>query len=169
VVPDSFIGYFTGAATAAAALIGLLFVAVSLRPETIVGAGASAKARAVAGSAFTALVNSFFVSMFALIPGTNLGYTAAVMALISLYSTFQLHRGLGTGESAKLQLALALAAYLTQLVTGVLLAASPGDQSLVRTIAEVLVASFAAALARAWSLVQGRHIPQAPATQLQKS
>jgi hypothetical protein len=91
------------------------------------------------------------------------------MALVSLYSTFQLHRGLGKGESAKLQLALALAAYLTQLVTGALLAASPGDQSLVRTITEVLVASFAAALVRAWSLVQGRHIPHAPATQPQES
>jgi hypothetical protein len=33
-------------------------------------AGASARAQAVAGSAFTALINSFFVSLIALIPGT---------------------------------------------------------------------------------------------------
>jgi hypothetical protein len=63
VVPDSFTGYFAGAATAAGALIGLLFVAVSLRPEAVLGAGASARAQAVAGSAFTALINSFFVSL----------------------------------------------------------------------------------------------------------
>jgi hypothetical protein len=169
VVPDSFIGYFTGAATAAGALIGLLFVAVSLRPESVLGTGAPAKAQAVAGSAFTALVNSFFVSLIALIPDTNLGYPAAVMALISLFNTFRLHRGLGKGESAVLQLTLALAAYLTQLVTGVLLAASPGHQSLVYTIAYVLVASFAAALGRAWSLMRGSHTAEVPETQLQET
>ena len=154
-VPASFIGYFTGAATAGAALIGLLFVAVSLRPESVRRTGSSARAHAVAGSAFTALVNSFFVSLIALIPGTNLGYTAVIMALISLYSTFRLHRGLGKGESAVMLLVLALAAYLTQLVAGVFLVASPGDQSLMYTIAYVLVAAFAAALGRAWSLLQG--------------
>ena len=168
-VPDSFIGYFTGAATAAAALIGLLFVAVSLRPEAVIGKGASAKAQAVAGSAFTALVNSFFVSLIATIPSTNLGYTAVVMALVSLYSTFRLHRGLGKGESAGAQLTLAVAAYLTQLVAGVFLIDSPGRQSLVYTIAYVVVAAFAAALGRAWSLVQGRHTAQAQETQTQET
>ena len=166
-VPDSFTGYFAGATGAAGALIGLLFVAVSLRPESVLGAGASAKAQAVAGSAFTALINSFFVSLLALIPGNNLGYTAAVMALVSLFSTFRLHRGLGKGELAVRQLTLALAAYLSQFVVGALLAASPGHKSLVYIIAYVLVASFAAALGRAWSLLQGRHTPQVPGTRLQ--
>jgi hypothetical protein len=169
VVPDSFTGYFAGAATAAGALIGLLFVAVSLRPEAVLGAGASAKAQAVAGSAFTALINSFFVSLIALIPKTNLGYTAAVMALVSLYSTFRLHRALGKGELAVRQLTLALAAFLTQFVVGVLLAASPGRQSLVYVIAYLLVASFAAALGRAWSLMQGRDTARGPETELQES
>lgn len=168
-VPDSFTGYFTGAATAAAALIGLLFVAVSLRPESVLGTGAPAKGRAVAGSAFTALVNSFFVSLIALIPGTNLGYTAAVMALISLSGTIRLHRGLGKGGSAAFQLTLALAAYLTQLVVGVILIGSPGTQSLVYTIAYVVVAAFAAALGRAWSLMQGTHTAQAAETPVQET
>jgi hypothetical protein len=169
VVPDSFIGYFTGAATAAAALIGLLFVAVSLRPEAVLGKGAPAKAQAIAGSAFTALVNSFFVSLIALIPGTNIGYTAVIMAVVSLSSTFRLHRGLGKGDSAVSQLALALAAYLSQLVTGVLLIARPGDQALVETIAYVVVAAFAAALGRAWSLMQGTYAARAAETQGQET
>jgi hypothetical protein len=169
VVPDSFIAYFTGAATAAAALIGLLFVAVSLRPESVFGAGAQARAQAVAGSAFTALVNSFFVSMVALVPSANLGYPAVGMALFGLYSTYRLHHGLGKGESAVRQLALALAAYLTQLVAGVFLIADPGRQSLVYTIAYVVVAAFVAALGRAWSLMQGRDTAPAPEAQAQKA
>ena len=62
-VPASFNGYFTAAAAAGGVLIGLLCVAVSLRPETIFGDEASAAGRAQAGSAFTCLVNCFFVSL----------------------------------------------------------------------------------------------------------
>lgn len=166
-VPDSFIAYFTGAATAAGALIGLLFVAVTLRPESVLRAGASTRTQAVAGSAFTALVNAFFVSLIALIPGTNLGYPAAIMALISLHSTIRLHRRLGKGEAATMQLVLALAAFLTQLVTGAFLIAGPDRQSLVYTLAYVVVAAFAAALGRAWSLLQGRHAHQVAQTEPQ--
>jgi hypothetical protein len=57
VVPAEFTGYFTAAAAAAGVLIGLLFVAVSLRSETVFGNGASAAGRAQAGSAFISLSN----------------------------------------------------------------------------------------------------------------
>ena len=161
-VTGDFIGYFAAAGTAAGTLIGLLFVAVSLRPESVLGAGAPPEGRAVAGSAFIALVNSFFVSLIALIPGTNLGYTAVLMALVSLYNTYRLHRTLGYGESTVLLLALSLAAYLTQLVAGILLIASPGLHSMVYTLAYVLVGAFAAALGRAWTLAQGGNAPETP-------
>jgi hypothetical protein len=82
--------------------------------------------------------------------------------------TFRLRRSLGKGESAVSQLTLALAAYLTQFVAGALLIANPGDQSLVDVIAYVVVAAFAAALWRAWSLMQGRHTSQAPETHAQE-
>jgi hypothetical protein len=135
----------------------------------VLGKGAPAKAQAIAGSAFTALVNSFFVSLIALIPGTNLGYTAVIMAVVSLSNTFRLHRGFGKGDSAVSQLALALAAYLSQLVTGVILIARPGDQALVETIAYVVVAAFAAALGRAWSLMRGTYAARAAETQVQET
>jgi hypothetical protein len=83
VVPGYFTGYFAAAATAAA-LIGLLFVAASLRPETPLGRDAPPTAKAMSGSAFIALFNSFFVSFIALIPDTSLGYTAALRRAWSL-------------------------------------------------------------------------------------
>jgi hypothetical protein len=55
VVPDSFDGYFTAAASAAGALIGLLFVAISMRPDAVLGANPSSHARALASSSFTGL------------------------------------------------------------------------------------------------------------------
>jgi hypothetical protein len=51
VVPDSFSGYFTAAASAAGALIGLLFVAISMRPEALLGANQSSRATALAQGA----------------------------------------------------------------------------------------------------------------------
>jgi hypothetical protein len=159
VVPDDFTGYFASAGTAAGALIGLLFVAASLRPETVLGRGAPPAAQAMAGSAFTALINSFFVSLIALIPHTSLGFTAATMALISLYSTWRLHHQLSRHETELLQIVLALVAYLTQLGLGIALALHPHDDSLVYDVAYVLIGSFAVALRRAWSLMQGSHLP----------
>ena len=152
-VPEYFEGYFAATAAGAGALIGLLFVAVSLRPASLLGSAASSNGRAVAGSAFTALVNSFFVSLIALIPFVSLGYTAAGMAGLSLFSTFQMHRELDTAEAGRIQLVTALIAYLGQLVVGVLLAVKPSDATLVVAIAYLLVASFAVALKRAWMLM----------------
>ncbi len=159
-VPDSFTGYFAAAGTAAGALIGLLFVAASLRPETVLGKGAPPAARSVAGSAFTALVNSFFVSLLALIPLTSLGEVATTMALVSLYSTWRLHRELAWHQTAKVQMFLAIAAYVIQLGVGIALTVKPHDQSYVYAVAYVLVASFAVALRRAWSLMQGQASPE---------
>jgi hypothetical protein len=162
VIPADFTGYFAAAATAAGALIGLLFVAISLRPESILGDQAAPVGRAMSGSAFTALSNSFFVSLIALIPQASLGIEAAVLALLSLYNTIRLHRGLARPEAALHLLVLSLAAYLGQLVVGILLIISPHDASLVYDMAYLLIASFAAALGRAWALVQGRHVAARP-------
>jgi len=153
VVPAYFQQYFAATTAGAAALIGLLFVAVSLRPDSLLGGGASASGRAVAGSAFTALVNSFFVSTIALIPFASLGYAAVSLAALSLYSTYQTHRELDRREAGVTQLVAALVAYVSQLVVGIALIVKPSDAGLVIAIAYLLVASFAVALKRAWMLL----------------
>jgi hypothetical protein len=158
VVTGDFIGYFAAASTAAGTLIGLLFVAVSLRPESVLGATAPPSARAVAGSAFIALVNSFFVSLIAVIPHTSLGYVAAIMALLSLGYTLRLHRVLAGSRPEWRQLLLAAATYCGQFGVGVALAVRPHTRELVGVVAYVLVASFAVGLGRAWSLMQGEYV-----------
>jgi len=163
VVTGDFIGYFAAAATAAGTLIGLLFVAVSLRPGSVLGATAPPEARAVAGSAFIALVNSFFVSLIAVIPDASLGYVAAIMAVLSLWYTMNLHRSLVHAGPTWRELAFAVATYCGQFGVGVALAIRPQNQNLVSVVAYLLVASFAVALQRAWSLIHGRYIAEKPA------
>jgi hypothetical protein len=156
VVPAEFTGYFTAAATAAGVLIGLLFVAASLRPERVFGENASTGHQVQAGSAFTSLVNSFFVSLVAVIPKANLGDVAVVMAVVSLWTTARLHREAGRHELHLVLLLLSVATYVYQAVVGVTLIINPNDSNQAFTIAYLMIASFAVALSRAWALMQGR-------------
>jgi hypothetical protein len=158
VVPAEFTGYFTAAAAAAGVLIGLLFVAVSLRPETIFGESASAAGRAQAGSAFTSLVNTFFIALVALIPEASLGEIAVIMALISLVSIARLHRKVPRQEIQLVLVVLGVGTYVYQLVVGVILIQDPHSRFQIFTIAYLAIASFAVALSRAWALVVGRHL-----------
>jgi hypothetical protein len=156
VVPGEFTGYFTAAAAAAGVLIGLLFVAASLRLESVFGEKASAGHQMQAGSAFTSLVNSFFVSLVALIPHAHLGEVAVIMALVSLGATARLHRQASGQELHLVLLLLSVATYLYQAVVGVILIINPNDSNQVLTVAYLLIASFAVAVTRAWALMQGR-------------
>ena len=91
-VPGVYDAYLAAMATAAAALIGLLFVAVSVRDDTIFGPNAMPGGEALAITAFTGLVNSFVVSLLGLIPKTNIGEPAVIMAVIGIVAIVRLQR-----------------------------------------------------------------------------
>ena len=97
-VPGAYDAYLATLATAAAALIGLLFVAVSVRDDTIFGPKAMPGGEALAITAFTGLVNSFVVSLLGLIPKVNIGEPAVIMAVISIVAIVRLQRRLHTGR-----------------------------------------------------------------------
>ena len=157
-VPSTYGPFLAAVATSAAALIGLLFVAVSNRDETIFGPRAIPGGEALAITAFTGLVNSFVVSLLALIPGTNIGWAAAIMALISLYSLARLSQRLRVYKNPVFQL-ITVIAYGAQLVYGVILLANPHRSGDVENVAFILFATLVVALGRAWSLLRGKHLP----------
>lgn len=74
VVPAEFTRYFEAAAAAAGVLIGLLFVAVSLRPETVLSDGALL--RGGHRRARRSLADCVLVSLVALIPQAGHGVVA---------------------------------------------------------------------------------------------
>ena len=162
-VPGVYDAYFATLATAAAALIGLLFVAVSVRDDTIFGPNAMPGGEALAITAFTGLVNSFVVSLLGLIPKVNIGEPAVIMAVISIVAIVRLQRRLRTGRNP-LVLAITLLVYAAQFGFGVLLLVDSHDSDQVINLSIIVSVTLIVSLQRAWSLLKGKHLAGADGT-----
>ena len=82
--------FFAASTGVAVALTGLLFVSLSVAPERLTGEHASAELQSVAATAFTALVDALWLSMFALRPGNYIPTASLILGLIGLTSTIGL-------------------------------------------------------------------------------
>jgi len=161
VVPLSFHDFFTGAATIAGALIGLLFVALSVSSEYLSGDNARTDHQVRAAAAFSALVNTMVIALFALLPGTDLGSVGIILAAIGLGTTLALIIALARenrriGRSDLFMFLLLLVLYGLQLANAVRLEQAPHRVSLVVNQGELAVVFFLFGIARAWQLVGAR-------------
>lgn len=155
--------FFTASTGAGAALIGLIFVAVSIAPERTVMVGAPLERQAVAASAFSALINAFFISLFALIPGESLGWVTLTMSMLGLWTTVYLGWSLlkhPTGwRNAVRRLALILIAitiYGFELSMAVRLIQAPSDPYASFALATLVGVAYGLGLTRAWQLLGAR-------------
>jgi hypothetical protein len=159
-VPPEFTTFFVTCAMAAATLIGLLFVAVSIAPEATVMESAPVERQAVAASAFTALVNVFFIAAGAQIPRINIGGLVTLFGGIGLLGTAALLRPLlRTGATRPNQVrrlilvAVSLVMYLSETWQGLLLLRRPTDIGSLYTLCGLLMGVIGLSLIRAWQLL----------------
>lgn len=82
----------------------------------------------------------------------------AIFIALAVMKMVRLHRGVDRSEMHRLLVPLGAAPSLGQLSVGIALAIWPGQTGLADALAYLIIFSFAMALARAWSLVQGRHV-----------
>jgi hypothetical protein len=154
----------TAAAGSAAALTGLLFVALSVAPRSQV-AGYPAVIREVrAAASLLSFTNVLVVSLFGLVPGTNAGYPALVSAMIGVLFTAAGIRSIVTSsETTRVHLraqaglfALLLLTFGFELGGGLQLLAWPASTGGAQTVCYVLVGLMLIGIARAWELVGDR-------------
>ena len=160
-VPDTYHDFFLASVGASAALIGLLFVAISLAPERVFGSNATGERLAFAVGAFIALVNIFFISLAGLLPFLNIGIVIVVAGGSGLVNTVLLiteiwQRRIQQGGRGRILLLGSLAIYALETWWGVELLRQPTRTSALENVTSVLLVAYAVALARAWELLGGQ-------------
>ena len=160
VVPPEFANFFIASASAGGALVGLLFVAVSVAPEQIVAAQAPVERQAVASTAFTALMNAFFISLFALIPKFNIGFIIIPFSFLCLLTVliqaWRILRGTRNWQSLLRRaflVLLSVALYGLELWNGFQLYTNPSQPGYVYSLISCLLGAFGLGLIRAWELL----------------
>jgi hypothetical protein len=160
VVPAEYQTFFLASSGASAALIGLLFVGVSIAPERVFGSEADPRRQAQAVSAFSALANVFFISMASLIPSIVLGIVVSVIGGVSALQLLGLllrvrPAGGNVIEAARgvILFVASAAIYGTEIYLGLVLWSKPSESSALAGLLEVILGAYAIGLGRAWQLL----------------
>ena len=154
---------FVTIATCAGALTGLLFVALSVSPHKGRGTERYVIQQVRAAAALLAFVNSLAITLFTLVPGTNVGYPSAVMGISGLLFTAAGIRSIVTTKAARQRwrhqaglILLLLVIFGSELTNGIGALRNPHSQSPLDGISYAVVASLIVGVARAWELVGDR-------------
>ncbi len=162
---QDFNNFFLAVAGASAGLIGLLFVAVSVAPESIVQTRAPVERRALATSAYTALLNAFVISLGALIPQSlrSLGGFVSTMAVLGVIDTLYVGRQLlwhprnwRNALRRSFLFVSSLGLYAFELDDGFTLRHGPDQPAVLIPLAVVLIGICITGMARAWQLLGAR-------------
>jgi hypothetical protein len=157
--PPQFESFFSTSATVSSALIGLLFVSISIAPDRVFGPNAEATRQAQALSSFSALANIFFISLASLIPNVPFGQVVTVIAIPSTLQTLGLllllphwraQRAMRRGIVLFL---VSLLIYGYEFVIGIRLWIAPSDSGALIALLELLLGAYAIGLGRAWELL----------------
>jgi len=161
-VPEAFNNFFLASAGVGATLVGLIFVAVSIAPEHIVQSNAPIERRAMAASAFTALLNAFFISFGALIPGI-IGSLTLVMSTLGLTTSsllaWNLLKERERWQNVVRRVFLILVSFIIfgfEFYYAILIIKEPDNVGNFYTLAALLLAVYGIGLTRAWQLLGAR-------------
>lgn len=160
-VPANLHEFFAAASSVVGALVGLLFVAVSVTSDRLTHGGKESQVHRIrAAAALTAFTNALTISLFALIPEEDIGGTALAVgclgllfvtaALLSLYRLRVRHWR--TVRDALFLLGLAID-FVIQVTQGLDVLANPKDAGAVDNIAILVIVCSLIGISRSWELI----------------
>jgi hypothetical protein len=160
-VPEDFTNFFLGTAGVSGALIGLLFVAISVAPERRTPL-TKLQFDLRAAKAFTVFSNALVISLIALIPKSDIGSTAIVVGAVSVASCVALviltltEAPSGYRRTELARIGVQGAVFVYEIVVGVQVMGTTGDQNGVGSLATLVVVLFLIGMARSWQLLGAR-------------
>jgi hypothetical protein len=163
-VPEGLREFFAASTGASATPLGLLFIAIAVEPKSIVGEQSPVESRSRASSAYTALLNVFFISLLGTIRTSGLGHVSLILAAVGLANTLGIgaklwresprrRRVLSSGVGLLLG---STVVYTLELWYAWQIVKDPGNTAQIYTLAYLLVALYAVALGRAWEVLGAR-------------
>jgi hypothetical protein len=162
VAPESLHEFFTATAGVAGALIGLLFVAISVAQDRLVSENADPVHQVRASAALTTFTNALTISLFALIPDVGISWVAVSVGIVGLLfvaGSFMALRRERRAHRAALRDATFLIGQLVifalQIQYGLRLVANHHDTGAAQGVAVLVVVSFILGIGRSWELVGG--------------
>lgn len=159
-ISGAYIDLFAAIAAASGTLTGLLFVALSVTPSRRARSASPVIQQVRAAAALQAFTNGLAVSLFGLVPDTNIGYPAVVLSVIGIAFTAAAVRSVMASRATTLQkirqlelVVLLLLIFGTELIAGIVLLSQPASQAPAQTIGYALIGSLLVGVARAWEMV----------------
>jgi hypothetical protein len=154
---------FVAVAGAAAALTGLLFVAMSVTPRSASGRPRSVIHQVRSAAALLSFTNALGIALFSLVPGNNAGYPSMAFGVVGTLFTLASVRSIMADAAARHRflgqvtlIAGLLAVFIIEIIDGLELRVNPANHSALDTIANLTIVSMLLGVARAWEFVGDR-------------
>ena len=162
-IPEDYREFFTASASTAGALIGLLFVAITVSPERARQAETRTEFRLRASAALLVFSNALSLSLAALVPGVSLGWWCMVSSIgILLFALATTRSGLvemrqqPTAWRPFAMVSGLLLVVAFEVWAGYLLIRNESDLNGIRTLNYVIIADLLMGIGRAWQLASMR-------------
>ncbi len=159
-IPPEYASFFSTMAAVGATLFGLIFVAISIVPESAVTPNAPLNRQVRATTSYLALLNPLVISLFALVPHQQIGFAAIGMSTLGLLNTLGMVLTLiwSVGPSvARLRHSLFILAgfflYGSESYFAIRLIQSPTDNVSLYFLADLLIMISVFGVIRAWELI----------------
>jgi hypothetical protein len=148
--------FFIAAAGTTGALIGLLFVAVTVAPERLREEESALVAQIHAATALVCFTDVLGVSLFALIPQDGVGYPAISFAIPGLAFAAAAARSLWSAPGERRGLGIAIGLFILfglQITFSIEIIVRHHAIDPVENLCAVLIAALLVGIARSWQLV----------------